>query len=107
MLKVLLILVIAYLLFELTEHVFLPLYWVITRKNRQSPTGESGMVGQTAEVREWAGRRGKVFVHGELWAAESEISFNPGDEVVIQSVRGLTLIVKYPGNGVYSLRKGS
>ena len=94
MLKVLLILIIAYLLFELTEHVIVPLYWVIAKKRKRSPIGESGMVGLIAEVKEWEGKKGRVFVHGELWKAESDISFNPGDEVVVQSVRRLVLSVK-------------
>jgi membrane-bound serine protease (ClpP class) len=96
MLKVLLILVVAYLLFELTEHVLIPLYWVIARKKRLSPTGESGMIGQIAEVKDWQGKKGRVFVHGEWWNAESDVSFNPGDEVIIQSVNKLTLMVKRP-----------
>jgi membrane-bound ClpP family serine protease len=94
MLKVLLILIVAYVLFELTEHVIVPLYWVIAKKKRLSPTGESGMVGLIAEVKEWEGTKGRVFVHGGLWKAESDISFNPGDEVVVQSVRTFVLTVK-------------
>ncbi len=94
MLKILLILIVAYVLFELTEHVIVPLYWLIAKKKRLSPTGESGMVGLIAEVKEWEGTKGRVFVHGELWKAESDISFNPGDEVVVQSVRRLVLTVK-------------
>jgi membrane-bound serine protease (ClpP class) len=94
MLKILLILVIAYVLFELVEHAVIPLIWLITKKNRLSPTGESGMIGLTAEVKEWKGTKGKVFVHGELWQAESDISFNPGDEAVVHSVKRLVLTVK-------------
>jgi membrane-bound ClpP family serine protease len=66
MLKILMILVDAYLLFEFVEHAILPLVWLITKKSRRSPTGESGMIGQVAEVRERAGNQGMVFVHGEL-----------------------------------------
>jgi membrane-bound serine protease (ClpP class) len=94
MLKILLILVIAYVLSELVEHAVIPLIWLITKKNRLSPTGESGMIGLIAEVKEWEGTKGKVFVHGELWQAESDVSFSPGEEAVVQSVRRLKLIVK-------------
>lgn len=94
MLKVLLILVIAYVLFEFVEHAVIPLFWLITKKQRRSPTGESGMIGLIAEVKEWEGKKGKVFVHGELWIAESDVSFNPGEEVVVQSVKRLVLTVK-------------
>ena len=96
MLKILLILVAVYILFDLVEHVVLPLYWVIARKQKRSPTGASGMVGLIAEVKEWEGTKGRVFVHGELWKAESDVSFNPGDEAVVQSVKRLVLRVKRP-----------
>ena len=94
MLKILLILVIAYILFEVVEHTVIPLIWLITKKQRLSPTGESGMIGLIAEIKEWEGTKGKVFVHGELWNAESETSFDPGDEAVIQAVERLVLTVK-------------
>ena len=94
MLKILLILVIAYLLFELVEHAVIPLIWLITKKQRSSPAGESGMIGLIAEIKEWEGTKGKVFVHGELWNAQSDVSFNPGDEAVIQAVERLVLTVK-------------
>jgi membrane-bound serine protease (ClpP class) len=94
MLKILLILVIAYLLFEFVEHAVIPLIWLITKKQRLSPTGESGMIGLIAEVKEWEGTKGKVFVHGELWKAESDATFEPGDEAVIQAVKSLVLTVK-------------
>ena len=94
MLKILLILVIAYILFEVVEHAVIPLIWLITKKQRLSPTGESGMIGLIAEIKEWEGKKGKVFVHGELWNAESDASFDPGDEAVIQAVKRLVLTVK-------------
>jgi membrane-bound serine protease (ClpP class) len=94
MLKILLILVIAYILFEVVEHAVIPLIWLITKKQRLSPTGESGMIGLIAEIKEWEGTKGKVFVHGELWNAESDASFDPGDEAVIQAVERLVLTVK-------------
>jgi len=94
MLKVLLILVVAYILFEFVEHAVIPLIWLITKKNTRSPTGESGMIGLIAEVKEWEGKKGKVFVHGELWKAESDDSFEPGDETVIHLIKRLVLTVK-------------
>jgi membrane-bound ClpP family serine protease len=93
MLKALLILVGAYILYELVEHLVLPLYWVIAKKQKRSPTGESGMVGLIAEVKEWEGKKGRVFVHGELWKAKSDDIFKPGDEVRVLSVKRLVLTV--------------
>ena len=94
MLKVLLILVIAYVLFELVEHAFLPLIWLITRRRKLSPTGESGMIGEVAEVREWEQNRGKVFVHGAIWRAECDVPLVPGKKALVISLKGLTLKLK-------------
>lgn len=94
MLKVILILIAAYILYEVIEHAVLPLIWLVTKREKKSPTGESGMIGLEAEVREWRDNKGKVFVHGELWRAESDAALAAGDTVRIQTVRGLTLIVE-------------
>jgi membrane-bound serine protease (ClpP class) len=94
MLKVILILIAAYILYEIIEHAVIPLIWLITRRQKRSPTGESGMIGLEAEVREWKDNRGKVFVHSELWRAESVVPLAVGDTVRIQTVKGLTLIVE-------------
>ena len=94
MLKILLILVIAYILFEVVEHAVIPLIWLITKKQRLSPTGESGMIGLIAEIKEWEGTKGKVFVHGELWKAESDATFEPGEEAIVLSVKRLVLTVR-------------
>lgn len=94
MLKVILILVMAYVLYEFVEHAILPLIWLITKKRKRSLTGESGMIGLEAEVKEWEGNKGKVFVHGELWRAESDAPLKPGDKAFVQSLKGLTLKVK-------------
>jgi membrane-bound serine protease (ClpP class) len=94
MLKVIVILVMAYVLYEFVEHAILPLIWLITKRQKRSPTGESGMIGLEAEVKEWKGNKGKVFVHGELWRAESDAPLNPGDKAFVLSLKGLTLKVK-------------
>jgi membrane-bound serine protease (ClpP class) len=94
MLKVILILIAAYILYEIIEHAVLPLIWLITKRQQRSSTGESGMIGLEAEVREWKDNKGKVFVHGELWRAESDAALAVGDTVRIQKVKGLTLKVE-------------
>ncbi len=94
MLKILFILLCGYLLFELIEHAVLPLAGLVTKKNRRSSTGQSGMIGQVAEVKEWTGNKGKVFVHGELWQAESDVRMNRGDKAIVLSIKGLKLKVK-------------
>ena len=86
-------LVIGVLLFELIEHVVFPLFWFIMGRKRKSVCGMSGMLGKVGEVKQWEKNEGKVFVKGELWQAVSEVPLLPGDIVVIQKVKGLTLEV--------------
>lgn len=93
-LKILLFVLLAYLLYELIEHAVLPLIWLITKKQKRSVTGASGLIGEIGEVREWSGDEGRIFVHGELWRATGEGHLLPGDKVVVQNVQGLLLIVR-------------
>lgn len=94
MLKIIFILSAAYILYEIIEHAVLPLIWLLSNRRKKSPTGESGMIGSEAEVKEWEGNKGRVFVHGELWRAESNVPLAVGDTVRIQAIKGLTLIVE-------------
>jgi len=93
-LKILLFVLLAYLLYELIEHAVLPLFWLITKKQKKSVTGASGLIGEIGEVREWKDTEGRVFVHGEFWRATGEESLSAGDKIVVQNVQGLTLLVK-------------
>ncbi|MGB2908764.1 MAG: NfeD family protein [Candidatus Aminicenantaceae bacterium] len=94
-LKIFIVIVLAWLLFELVEHAVVPLVWLVMKKDRRSRTGAEGMIGEVGEVREWNDGQGMVFVHGELWRAESEVPLSVGDKVVVQKVQqGLTLIVE-------------
>ena len=57
-------------------------------------SGSEGLVGQTAVARTALAPRGQVFVHGELWQAEtSGEPVDAGRSVVVEGVRGLTLQV--------------
>jgi len=93
-LKVLLFIFLAYLLFEFIEHAVMPLLWLILKKRRKPLTGTSGLIGEVGQVKEWSNTEGRIFVHGELWWATSEEPLSPGDKAVVQNVQGLTLIVK-------------
>ena len=66
-LKLLLIALGIYLLIELIEHAIVPLFWLILKKNKRSPTGASGMIGEVGVVKDWHKLEGRIFVHGELW----------------------------------------
>jgi membrane-bound ClpP family serine protease len=93
-LKILIIIVCVWLLFELIEHAVVPLLWLILKKNRRPKTGAEGMIGEIGEVKEWSGTEGKIFVHGELWQATSEAPLAAGEKVEVLNVHGLTLIVR-------------
>jgi membrane-bound serine protease (ClpP class) len=57
-------------------------------------TGHDEMVGSVGVVRKALDPQGQVFVHGELWQAESEGERIPaGSQVRVESVDGLTLRV--------------
>jgi membrane-bound serine protease (ClpP class) len=59
-------------------------------KRRRSPVGADALVGQRAVV----ANPGQVRVFGELWEARSENPLVQGEEVVVRSVDGLTLVVE-------------
>jgi membrane-bound serine protease (ClpP class) len=56
--------------------------------------GGKGLVGLTAVARTRLQPRGQVYLHGELWQAETtDGDVAPGREVVVEAVEGLTLRV--------------
>jgi membrane-bound serine protease (ClpP class) len=59
-------------------------------------TGQEGMVGEegTAASKLEPGKKGKVFVHGEYWNAISDEQIDQDEEIVVESVKGLTVKVK-------------
>ncbi|MGD8539743.1 MAG: NfeD family protein [Candidatus Aminicenantes bacterium] len=93
-LKIIIGVVLAYLLFELFEHVIIPIAWLIFKGKRKQLTGPASLIGEVGEVKEWRGMEGSVFVRGSNWAATSDSSFTPGDKVAVDNVEGLTLIVR-------------
>jgi membrane protein implicated in regulation of membrane protease activity len=58
--------------------------------------GREEMVGSRAMVLNWKGQSGQVIWNDEIWQAvtEGRTSFARGDNVVIDSVSGLSLSVK-------------
>jgi membrane protein implicated in regulation of membrane protease activity len=92
--NVLIVLVIALVLFEIVEHVVVPLAGFLLGRRRRITTGAEGMVGMVVEVRRWETTKGQVFVNGELWKATCEIPLAKGDKAVVSHVRGLKLEVE-------------
>jgi len=86
-------LLICIVIYEIFEHLILPLFWMIRHRKRKSAYGPSGMIGKKCIVQQWNGASGKVWFGAELWNARSQSPLIPGDEPVIQDIEGLTLRV--------------
>jgi membrane-bound serine protease (ClpP class) len=56
-------------------------------------TGEQGLIGEIGTAQSALAPSGKIFVHGELWDAVSEVTVPAGERVVVRQVDGLTLRV--------------
>ena len=92
--EIIVVLIIAFVAFELLQHVIFPLIWVLFQRRKKPITGPAALEGRIAEVIEWRQGEGYVFANGEQWKAISEKPLARGDQVVIQQVEGLTLKVK-------------
>ncbi|MCA9408646.1 MAG: nodulation protein NfeD [Candidatus Omnitrophica bacterium] len=65
-------------------------------RRSQVQSGVEGLIGKTAEVQQAiaAGKKGKVYVHGEIWNATADQNFVKGEEVIVDEVSGLSLKVR-------------
>ena len=93
-LKIIVGVILAYVLFELFEHVIIPLAWLILKGKRKQRTGPAALIGEIGEVKEWSGTEGKIFVHGSIWAGTSDVPFTPGDKAKVIGVEGLVLKIE-------------
>jgi membrane-bound serine protease (ClpP class) len=71
-------------------------YSVMRSQRAKVTSGKEGLIGQIAETRKPISpkRKGKVFVHGEIWNAMSNDIINEGENATIVEVNGLTLTVE-------------
>jgi membrane-bound ClpP family serine protease len=72
-------------------------------RRRRVRAGPEGLLGHMGVVRRWEGRTGSVLVDGALWRARRSMLFDdgeeggvlhPGDEIVVESLDGLTVFVR-------------
>jgi membrane protein implicated in regulation of membrane protease activity len=94
--EVMVTLLVCVIIYEIFEHLILPLFWAIRYGKRKSAYGPSGMIGKICVVKQWEGNRGKVWVGGELWNATSPSPLIPGSEAVIRDINNLTLLISLP-----------
>jgi len=57
-------------------------------------SGQEEMIGIDGEVIEWSGDTGRVRTHGEVWKATSTEPLEPGTQVEVTAIEGLTLAVR-------------
>ncbi len=67
---------------------------VLKARRNKVMTGEQGLLQEIGEARTPIAPRGKVFVHGEFWDAESSTPVEPGARVRVVAVEGLLLKVE-------------
>jgi membrane-bound ClpP family serine protease len=92
--NIILMLVIGFILFEVIEHVVIPIVFYFVKRKKKSVTGIDSLPGEVVDVRQWKGKEGQVVIKGELWKAVSEMTLKKGDKAIILNVDGLTLKVK-------------
>lgn len=68
--------------------------YLVTARRSPARVGAQAMRGATARIVDWSERSGHVLTQGERWRAQSEETFNAGDEVEIAEVKDLTLTVR-------------
>jgi membrane-bound serine protease (ClpP class) len=73
----------------------IPIAWLVARAQTRRPvSGREGLIGATGRaVLAVDARAGRVFVHGEYWEARSSLPIDPGEDVVVTGLQGLTLEV--------------
>lgn len=91
---IIIVLIIGLIVFELIEHVVLPLFWTFKHRKQGAICGAEGMFGKVVEVRQWSETEGQVAVDGELWRGVSDVPLSTGGKAIIQDVAGLTLRLK-------------
>ena len=69
------------------------LFWIWLSKRRRPSVGVETLVGAPATVVTPCRPSGQVRVQGELWQARCDEGADPGAEVTVNAVDGLTLIV--------------
>jgi membrane-bound serine protease (ClpP class) len=78
-----------------TGFFFLAAYLALRTHRRQVTTGEAGLKGEIAITKTPVGPEGgRVFVHGELWRAVSDVPIEANMRVRIVAVKGMELKVE-------------
>ncbi len=73
-------------------------FWLALKARLSRPmTGNEGLVGLTAEVKQKIDKKGYVFLAGELWEALADEVIDVGEQVVVTDVENLKVKVRKKG----------
>ncbi len=88
-------LIIGFTLGSVLIAVFL-LQFIFKAQRRKALGGKEGLIGEkgAAQVDFGPEKPGKIYVHGEIWNAESDEKIKKGEKVIVTALDGLTLKVK-------------
>ncbi len=67
---------------------------IIKVHRRKTVSGSEALIGKVGLAKTNISPEGKVFIHGEIWDAQSREKIRKGEKVVVEKVEGLTLQVK-------------
>jgi membrane protein implicated in regulation of membrane protease activity len=87
------VVIIAGCLLEIGEVALLRRWSHHLGRRLKPTTGAEAMIGRTAKVVAPCRPAGTVRIHGELWEARCEDGADPGEQVRVDAVDGLTLVV--------------
>ncbi|WP_028573735.1 NfeD family protein [Desulfonatronovibrio hydrogenovorans] len=76
--------------------VLLALAFLIGKSQLAPKSDDAGVVSRTARIIEWNGTHGQIKVRGEIWnaATDQEYDMQPGQEVTVDKVEGMTVYIK-------------
>ena len=79
-----------------TSAAFFMLLLAAALKARRRPVviGQDHMIGKLGQVIDWNGHEGRVRALGEIWQASATSSLEPGQQVRVTELRGLTVTVE-------------
>ena len=66
---------------------------VIRTHQKKAVTGTEGLVGEVGIAQEDIEKGGKVFIHGEIWDAISDMPLKKGEKIKVIKVEGLKLFI--------------
>ena len=75
--------------------IVLAVIYVFPALRSKTVSGQEGMKGETGKaLADFVSGKGKVFLHGEIWAAFTDDKILKDDEVTVERLDGLKVYIK-------------